>query len=399
MSIFRLPNELITETLKVLGGDNPYRNTRNARHACKLLNELGNPIGFRKLEVVADKGTQPIRRHLRFLEDEKQLAQFVQHLTITGRSFDPIPNFEVCFVFDADDITKIAMRLPSLEALTIRRGFIRGGYGLGPQPEFKNLTTLEMLDTTLLTTAPFPENVTHHLRSIKSLAVSFSPASLIHQQVTNGLALTSFPITSLSFPCTIPFAPAFITAAITAARGLRRVKVELPTVVLPPFFMDFPHDIDLGIVPELDDFELAMPVVNFPNQLAAESTWTYAGNMLESLNQNNRRTTVTFACDDIEWEPPYLMLSEFPVIILIDFAAGRGPGTELIVVLQAPEGSEAPSWEIAKELNEDWKRLEGMPGVTLKARLDDIDYSPFSPPYPLDDEEEDAVFMWWDGQL
>lgn len=394
-SLFLLPNEILTSVLRRLGDTNPYTDTKAARHSCKLFYELGERIAFQSIALVADRGTEPIRRHLEFFEENKRKAGMVEELSITGRSTDIAINLEGCFVVGAEDVAQIAGTFLQLRRLRLARGFVRGGYGRGPLPEYKQLTTLELHDTTLLTDAPFPENLIWHLKSIKKTSVSFAPATIVEREVTDNLALTRLPLTSLSFPTSMPFASSFISSSIIAAPDVEYVYLEVPALVLPPYFTELPDLIDLGAASELKHAKVLMPTVNFANTAAAEITWTYTGGVLETIAKDIPKITIAFDCGDIEWANPYPRLAAFPVDMLIDLVDSLSAETEVHIILQAPAGATMPAWESVMDLNEEWDLLAQRPRVTFSEVLDTVDYSPFSLHDQFDDEFQDDTFMWW----
>lgn len=395
-SLFQLPNEILSNVLRNLRDTNPYADTKAARHSCKLLFELGERIAFQSITIVADRGEAPIRRHLEYFVENQRKAGVVEELTIVGRSMDIVINLEGCFVVEADDIAEIAGTFGRLGKLCLVRGFVRGGYGMGPQPAFDHLTTLELHDTTLLTNAPFPENLTWRFRNIKKVSVSFSPATIVEREVTDNLALTRLPYTSLSFPATMPFAASFISSSVVAAPDVEDIYIEIPALALPPFFIELPDLIDLGNADELKHAKVLMPIVNFANVTAANMTWAYAGDVLETIAKDIPKISIAFDCGDIEWANPYPRLAAFSVGMLIDLVDSLSTQTEVHVILQAPAGSAMPAWESIIDLNEEWGWLAERPRVVMSEVLDTVDYSPFSPQEPFDEDFHDAVFMWWD---
>lgn len=397
-SLLDLPDETLTEILRHIPDTSPYRNVMPARLTCALLWELGKAAAFSSLQFVADPGERPLQRRLDFFEGKEREARFVREFYVIGRTTEFIVDVASCLVLNAVDVAQIYGVFPLLRSLGVERGLWRPGPRGESINPFNNITTLLLHGSSILEDETFPTSIVQFCPAIKRLSFSFSPAALIEREVIERLRTAVLPVDEIAFPSSLPFQGSFVNASVFASRDTATdVDIEIPSVVFPAFFTQLPEAIDLSVLKKLRHAKITLPVDNFPDPLAAECTWAYTDDVLNSIDINTPKISIKFACGDVEWSDPYSCLEEFPVAMLIGFVDDLSPELRVNIILQAPAGSEMPRWESAMDLKEEWRDLAERPKVRMVEVIDTKEYSPFAIAYPQEDDMY-GLFLWWDDE-
>lgn len=387
-SLFRLPTENIEQVVREMSGNDPLHNLNTAFQLCHAIAEMARPLMYEKLDLMAEIGSKPMEKHLAFFEEFPELAKLVKELSLRGRTTDAARGAELCWVSDADEISRICRAFPGLQSLSMIKCFWDTRYGRGPQPRFENLTKLSLLQSTLLQADSFPATLMRHLDDVTDLSLSFAPCSLVDSDVEVNVANSSLPVESLIFLPTIPFQANFIAASVEAAREmLRRLTIMLTPAVYPPIFADSPQPLVIPPAALLDIFHFILPAFAFAPHPSINITWMYAKLVVRTVSPTIPRLALSFESGGISAADMLLRMAGFPVHELIDLVDHFGAATRITVALRAPAGAPLPTWDELWAVNWDWKVLGRAAQVTLEEEWDVDETSPFITPYALEDED------------
>lgn len=397
MSIFTLPDELILDILRNAAGDNPLANLRGALGTCRFFRTGSIGAAFEEIEMIPDPGDSPLERHLVFFEESPELAGQVRRARFKGRTSDFQGQPEACCILDADEVLRTCRALYAMNTLEFVKCFWMPAVGAGPQPSFRNLTTLNLLESVVLGPSPFPANITRNLPSLERTTISFVTATLLENHIAGALRDEKVATQELSFPPSTPFPATFIKAAIWAAGDtLERLTVAVTPIAFPPFFLDFPEDISVRDARNLKSLRVIIPTFTIPLQASSNCTWIYARSLLNTARRNTPNVDIIFDCGHITAESTYSRLARFPAQQIEQLRRKLGPASRLSISLRAPNGAERLQWKEVCRRSRAWEDLAKKDNVSIGEISAGQDAATFeAPPQEVIDEVKGEDLPWW----